>query len=209
MEGLPCFIGLVCAAVFGVICGMLANTKGRNVVGWSCGGVVSGLFCGIFGFLPVILLVVLPNLNEQQAREQFVDRENRRLREQLRQERMKNEAFRQHTTARLDAHDDTLGTDTRQLTADQPTEQQLLSVAPDDAVDSDLAQAASEGAGGGGGWYYEQHGNTRGPMNRSELVDMIHNGAIDANTLIWNEALVDWKPIGEIQQFSKHFGRTA
>ena len=38
-----------------------------------------------------------------------------RLREQLRQERFKNETFRQFATERLDVHDDALGLDTGQM----------------------------------------------------------------------------------------------
>ena len=44
----------------------------------------------------------------------------RRLREQIKQERMKNQGFQQHVRKRLDRHDEELGVDTRQLGAGEP-----------------------------------------------------------------------------------------
>ena len=87
-----------------------AHSKGRSPVGW--------FFVGFFvTCIGLIIVLCLSNLREEQARWAQADEERRRLREQLRQERLKNEVFQGHVRARLDVHDQALGVDTRQLEA--------------------------------------------------------------------------------------------
>ena len=102
---------IIIRAVFGAIAAAIASHKGRNVAGWFFGG----LFLDLIGIV-VVAVAVLPNLKEKQAELARTERERHRLREQLRQERLKNEAYRQYSASRLDAHDKVLGIDTR----DQP-----------------------------------------------------------------------------------------
>ena len=97
---------IVFMGIFGGVCAAIASSKGRSVIGWFFGG----FFLGIIG---IVIVAVLPNLAEQRRKEQAIERENRRLREQLVQEQIKTEAFRQHASARLDAHDGSLGIDIR------------------------------------------------------------------------------------------------
>lgn len=99
--------------VFGCIAAAIANSKGRSGVGWFFGG----FFLGLIG---IIIVAVLPNLKEQKFKEEAVERENRRLREQLMQEQIKTEAFRRHASARMDAHDTHLGIDTRSAASALP-----------------------------------------------------------------------------------------
>ena len=108
MEGL--YIWLVVRAICGLIAVAIASSKGRSQVGWFFGG----FFLTIIG---IIIVAVLPNLTEKKRREEEIALENRRLREQLIQEQIKTEAFRRHASARLDAHDEHLGMDTRSATA--------------------------------------------------------------------------------------------
>lgn len=108
---------VVWIGLFATLGSVIARTKGRSGVGW---GVGLG-FASLSPVIAIILLVVLcclPNMKTQRAKEQRIERENRRLREQLRQEQIKGESFRQHTSARLDAHDGHLGVDTRHTLAD-------------------------------------------------------------------------------------------
>ena len=100
--GISLAIGLVC----GLIAAAIASSKGRSAIGWFFGGF-------LLGIVGVIIVACLSNRKEEQAYRASADREQRRLREQLRQERLKNEAFRQHATHRLDTHDQSLGVDTR------------------------------------------------------------------------------------------------
>ena len=76
-------VGVICA----VICGFVAASKGRSVVAW----VILGF---LFGIIPLIIVACLSNLTAQRQRDSYIDEENRRLREQLRQERIKGETFR-------------------------------------------------------------------------------------------------------------------
>ena len=103
-------IQLIVMSVFGAIAAAIANSKGRSAVGWFFGGF-------FLSWIGVVIVAVLPNLTEQRRKEQATERENRRLREQLVQEQMKTEAFRQHASARLDAHDNHMGIDTRGASA--------------------------------------------------------------------------------------------
>src|SRR5262245_41415653 len=98
--------GLVILICCGTITAAIAHSKGRTAIGWF----FAGFFIHIIG---IIIVVALPNLKEQRFKEEAMERENRRLREQLMQEQIKSEAFRQHAAARLDAHDGHLGLDTR------------------------------------------------------------------------------------------------
>ena len=105
-DGIVIIIQLLFVVIIGVGCMLIAKSKGRNQVGWFFGG----FFLGLLG---LIIIACLPNLKEKAERDAQLDRENRRLREQLRQERIKADSFRQHTQTRLDTHDAQLGVDTR------------------------------------------------------------------------------------------------
>lgn len=174
-------IGLLVGIVTGIICAAIASNKGRNAVGWFFIGFGPGFLFGLCGFwIPILIVATLPNLEEQRERDSYIDRENRRLREQLRQERMKSEAFRQHTSARLDMHDDHLGLDTRTVdTAHQLTDQQTTPML--EQQDTEPRQ-----------WYYEHNGEAVGPVSLSNLERMFQEGRLNGATLVWAEHLGDW-----------------
>ena len=98
------------AFVFLLLCGAItaavAQSKGRNPLGWF----LIGFFFHIFGLILVAVVSSPAALKEWQVRERT---ERNLLREQLRQERMKSAAFQEHARRRLDTHDDALGLDTR------------------------------------------------------------------------------------------------
>jgi hypothetical protein len=107
-------MGLLICLIFGIICAVIASSKGRTAIGW--------FFIGFFfPILGLILVCVLSNLEDTRQKEVQMQNEQRRLREQLRQERMKNDQFRNHTQTRLDKHDDFLGMDTRKIFDIEPT----------------------------------------------------------------------------------------
>ena len=186
------FCSLFAMAVFATITGVVAYNKGRNVLGWT--------LLGLLSWVPLVIVACLPNLKEQQAREAHIAEENRRLREQLRQERIKSEAFRQHAAARLDAHDQHLGIDTRTAST---------------ALGGGATAAGELGSGGmynlaGGGnpdapWYYGRQGKTMGPVQAAEIADLIRLQVITRDTLLWSENMADWRPAGEVGSFAGHF----
>lgn len=113
-------MGWIILLIFGIICAAIANSKGRSVVAW--------FFIGFFfGILGLIILLVIGNPKEARQKEMEMETEQRRLREQLRQERIKNDQFRKHTQVRLDTHDNALGLETRSTPAllDIPDTQKL------------------------------------------------------------------------------------
>lgn len=111
--------GGIIGLIFGSICAAIASHKGRNTVGWFIGGFILGL-SPVLGIIMVIIVACMPNLIEARRRDQHVQQENRRLREQLMQEQLKGEAFRRHAMARLDTHDNQLGVDTRSIVSALP-----------------------------------------------------------------------------------------
>lgn len=110
----------IIALILGIICAAIANGKGRSVIAW--------FFIGFFfGILGLIILLVIGNPREARQKEMEMETEQRRLREQLRQERIKNDQFRKHTQVRLDTHDNALGLETSSTPAllDIPDRQKL------------------------------------------------------------------------------------
>jgi len=110
---------LIINVILGLICAMIASSKGRSGIGW--------FFIGFFfGILGLIISLVVGDLNAAKEKELEMDNEQRRLREQLRQERIKNDQFRKHAQGRLDEHDDALGIDTRNIQELPETDSQKL-----------------------------------------------------------------------------------
>ena len=196
---------LAVAAILGLIAAIIASNKGRNVVGW--------FFVGfLLGLIGVIIAAVMPNLKKERAKEKFAEQERRRLREQLRQERLKTEAFRQYSTARLDAHDQHLGIDTHTASSLPNTiqKQALPSQGQgNDAMDALLSQVQSPSPvamNQKSDWYYDSDGKPIGPLPESDIYRLIQNGRIQKHTLLWTAGYDDWVSAGEVDQFHKGWG---
>lgn len=114
---------LVICVICGVAAAAIASSKGRSVVGWFFGG----FFLTLLG---IIIVACLSNRKEEANRRAYMEREQHRLREQLRQERMKHESFRQYTMGRIDEHDRVLGVDTRQTHPALTSQQQQQAFLP-------------------------------------------------------------------------------
>ena len=221
MEAL--YIQIILMTICGLIATAIANSKGRNAIGWFFGG----FFLGLIG---IIIVAVLPNLKEQKRKEEEIALENRRLREQLIQEQIKTEAFRRHAAARLDAHDEHLGVDTRNSAAALPAPEMngaLPDLTGNDAFPlpseptaeafSDPLPAVRQSSAGNAHaspvppnsvvakreWYFEQHGQTRGPYSDAQFVALIQSGEIVGATLVWTEQL-GWKKASEIKPLRPH-----
>ena len=169
------FVGVI----MGIISAAIASSKGRNPIGW-------GFLGFLVGLIGVIIVACLPNLKEEQARQFRAEEENRRLREQLRQEKIKAETFRQHAQTRLDAHDQKLGIDTRQAPA---------------ALAGGTA-ASQLGQGGETLWYYDSGGSMVGPVPAAEVHEKLRTRQISPATLVWSEYMTSWQPARMVGEFS-------
>jgi hypothetical protein len=175
--------------ICGIIAAAIAVSKGRSGVGWFFGG----FFLGLIG---VVIVAVIADLKKEQDHLRQSEQERRKLREQLRQEKLKNEVFRQHAAKRLDVHDNALGVDTRSpnvLTAAGPAGYLPSDPAPAVVSTTPLLHEKD--------WYYEEDGETRGPVSPTAIKDLIHTRRIGITTLVWNEDLTDWVKIGSVPQF--------
>ena len=191
--GLGCFFFVI----MGAICSAIASSKGRNAFGW--------FFAGLLGIVGIVIIAVLPNLKVEEARRQAQEIENRRLREQLRQEKIKSQTFQTHATRRLDAHDQHLGIDTRpELGAGAGAPVAQLD-APGKEPINDLAQAAATSpaaAPAPAAWYYEKDGQSLGPLPASDLLRLLETGGITGDTLLWSATCSQWTAARHLPQFS-------
>ena len=147
-PGIILVIYLICGAV----AAMLASQKGRSAVGWFFGG----LFLGIVG---IVIVAVLPDLKAEDARRKHAFAERRRLKEQLRQEKMKTESFRRHASYRLDTHDTALDMDTKRTPG--------LGAGNAPATPPPLGNARPQAL-----WFYEEQGKPTGPVPLSRLAGL-------------------------------------
>ena len=191
MLAVQLIIGLICGAIATAI----ASGKGRSAVGWF----FAGFFIGLIG---IIIIACLSNLNEEDAERRRSSQERRRLQEQLRQEKMKNESFRRHTYSRLDAHDRVLGVSTRETPEllGGPGGAPPASLPAEGGVGAPVRVSAYEPPPPAPPeqWYFESGGTTRGPVSLEDLRAEIAAGAVRSGTLVWTEALGDWTPAGRV-----------
>lgn len=191
---------LIVLLVIGVATAMIANSKGRNAVGW--------FFIGfLLGLIGLIICLCMSNLNEERQYREQQSEENRRLREKLRQEQMKLESLRVHTADRLDQHDRALSMDTRQTVPQalgagssyaslapppMPPEEQgaipELSGSPDKPI-----------------WYLVLQGQQYGPVSRRTLGSMVSTGQVNRDTLIWQESMPNWTEVSKVPELGGLF----
>ena len=168
--------------VFGIICAVLAPGRGRSPVGWFFIGVATQC-------IGIILILLLPNLKAEEEKERRRREETRRLREQLKKERqVADERHEVHRT-RIGTHDLALGIDTSEA------EKRLLA---NDAPPPPLPGAEPV-------WYYAANGQQKGPVPQSQLLAMVRDGGLEAETLAWTAGMTDWAPIHRIPALGRWF----
>jgi hypothetical protein len=178
MEPITWVIAFIC----GTIAAAIAGSKGRNIIGWFFVGFLTSL-------IGVIIAAVMSNLNEERRHRNHAASERRRLQEQLRQEKMKNESFRQHSAARLDLHDRVLGVDSRaQAGLAGGAQTPLLEAAPIPPPRPDETP-----------WFYESGGTTQGPVSRSTLLQLARQGTIASSTLVWAQGM-EWTAFSAVPE---------
>lgn len=47
-------------------------------------------------------------------------------------------------------------------------------------------------------WYYVENGQQAGPVEDDVLASMVREGRIDQQTLVWNTAMANWEPYGQV-----------
>ena len=165
---------LVGGVVFGIICAALAPGRGRSAVGWFFIGFVGGC-------IGILLVLLLPNLKEQEAKQRRQRAETRKLREQLKTERqVADERHEAHDT-RLSAHDRALGLDTAQ--------REMLPSSTPPRLPPPLERAE---------WFYGVEGQRQGPVTASHLRTLWLDEKIPDQTLVWRDGMRDWLPIEEV-----------
>ena len=178
------FLNVLIMLVGGIVCAFIAHHKGRNPLGHF-----------LIGFLipcvGIVLILCLSNLKEEKDRIQKQESQNRMLREQLRQEQIKLEALRHHTTARLDTHDQKLGIESRQAGLTPAIES---GNAPDLLPEGGSEEPLD--------WFYLIGSNTQGPVSRSTLKNLHLAGRISDKTFVYRNEWADWKEYGKAEELS-------
>ena len=178
-------VQLVIAAVFGTIVSILASQRGRSGVGW--------FFVGFFGgCLGLILVLVLPDLKVQQERERRLAAENRRLREQVRKDRMVADSRHEEVAKRLQVHDKALGVDTG-------ARRELPSAPPAPAVVTPAVVMPAGPPLTQRQWWFVRDGARQGPVPFHELQVLWVAGAIDDASLVWSHGMPQWVPVNSIR----------
>jgi hypothetical protein len=173
-------IGLIC----GAICAIIASSKERSAIGWFLMGFV-------FGILGLIICLCMSNLKDQRMKEEAMQREQVRLNERLKQEKVKNRKFQSHVRSRLDAHDNELQIDTRDSSQlESGGRRQPLAAATRDTLNAADDQ----------GWYFELSGERQGPVTKTVIDQLFQTGTITLETLLYHEALNEWKPASHVME---------
>lgn len=179
---------LIINAIVGGLCAAIASSKGRSAVGW--------FFIGFFfGLVALIIVLVLSNLKDERRRFEEISADRRRLKEQLRQERLKSESFRRYATERIDTHDRVLGVNTKTVPELAPGADGAVPALPRADLDPLVT------APGGSGWFYEKAGTPQGPVAQAQLASMLRSGEVSASTLVWTETMAEWTPAREVPEF--------
>lgn len=177
------FINLIVGAAMGIVCCLLAKQRGRSPVGW--------FFIGFFtGCIGLIIILVLPDLKVQEAKERRLELENRRLREQVRKDRLVADRRHQETERRIGAHDVALGieTNTARLPGASPTLPPLPTVEPTRGT-PEILQAQ---------WHYADGARPAGPVPFPALRSLFEAGRVGLETRVWRTGMADWAKVADI-----------
>ena len=163
-------------AIFGVICAVIAQNRGRNATGW--------FFIGLaLDCIGMVLVLALPDLKIEEERDRRRKLEQRKLREQVAKERQVADSRHSNIERRLNVHDEALGLDT--------------SVPPALPTSGPPLQITSETQ-----WFYARDNERQGPVSTNTLRHLLLTSAIDDDTLVWSEGMPDWMPAGRVTPLS-------
>ena len=166
--------GVSLSLTMAIITGVVAAAKGRSFWIW-------GLIGGLTSCIGLIVLICLSDVPDTSDEVEETNREQRRLKERLKQEQLKNREFQSSVLGRIDTHDQALGLDTRNVNT------------PLDVADALPIQGEQPV------WFYEDQGHRAGPISPSSLQALRNSGAINDETLVWREGLKDWTSFRSIR----------
>lgn len=161
--------------VFGILCAVIANGRGRSPLVWFLLGV-------LFSCISLVVLLVLPDLVQQDAHDRKQQFETRRLREQLAKERQVADQRHHETERRLGVHDQALGVDTS-------TPPSLTGHAEPPSL-PDAPQ-----------WFYARGRERMGPVSADTIRHLLQAAAITGQTLLWRQGMADWQPAERTDEF--------
>jgi hypothetical protein len=171
---------LIVCLIMGVVCAIIAHSKGRSAIGWF----FVGLLLGLIG---LIIVLVISNVREEEARQQSIEQENRRLREQIR-------------------HDQKLGIDTRAdgrvLEGEAPVSGLLQSNETIAPPASPVASPVTAPEGGPPDWYYAIGAQTFGPVAAGKITQLLRDKTIPETVMVWTEGMANWSPIEQVPQLN-------
>ena len=185
-------VQLIIWIAFGVACAMIASSRGRSGVAWFFIGLVSGC-------IGLIIVLVLPNLKEEQARHGRLQRENRRLRERQRKDRQVADRRHSHTQQRLGLHDQTLDIDTsRQLERESP---ELLSQGGGSQRPPPFKRPPQKSETKR--WFYraDDYSNEQGPLSDRQIIHLFKSNEINLDTAIWRDPWPEWRTLQDVPWF--------
>ncbi|MEQ1633648.1 MAG: DUF4339 domain-containing protein [Planctomycetota bacterium] len=170
-------VQIIFALAFGIACALIANNRGRSSVAW--------FFIGFFfSCLALIILLCITDLKQEAQRDQRHQQETRRLREQIAKERQVADSRHAEVGRRLVAHDQVLGVDTANV--------------------PELTSSASKSLSGGaaGQWFYAIEDQRYGPVSLETVAHLLKAGAIDRESLVWQQGMAGWTPLGDVPELS-------
>lgn len=174
--------------IFGIICAIVADSRGRSPLGWA----IIGYFLPCLG---LFILLVIPDLQVMERRDQQLNQENRRLREQIRRDRALADSRHSETLRRIDLHDEYLQVDTATPPA-LPMSMQDPYIEEDS--DCELSEESYKFLDVVW-WYADQEGTLQmGPTSFDTLKRLWHSGTIRPDTLVWCELLEDWFEVKDV-----------
>lgn len=189
MFGADLALSLLINGVFALICGMLAHSRGRNIVGWALLGFVFGCFA-------LIILLVIPDLKVEEERQARLLAENRRLREMVRADRQLADQRHADSQQRFSAHDRALGLDTRPAgeLPEREVQQRLTSQSrPAEQLGERRRQfEANE-------WYFLEGDDKQvGPLSFQDFRMRWRAGELGALHYVWSPLFDNWQRLGEV-----------
>ncbi len=180
MEEEMILIQVVIRVIFGAVCALIASNRGRSAVAWF-------LIGALIACLGLIILLVIPDLKLQEERERLIALEHRRLREQIRKNRMVSDQRHAEVGRRLGAHDRVLQLDTGEEAGDDLP----VSLPPPLPANRPPDHRRSQ-------WRYADGDRSSEPVDFARLQDLWRTAALTPDSLVWTEGLPEWWAIREV-----------